>query len=382
LYPHFFPWVPPDPLAFSLKFSNFVLVKYRVFTQIIIAVSEITSLVRKNILSLKPYSCARDEFKGEAEAYLDANENPLNYPYNRYPDPLQWSVKERIAAIKGIHPGQVFLGNGSDEAIDLVFRVFCEPRQDNVVAIDPTYGMYQVSADINDVEYRKVRLKADYSLDAQRVLEATDVHTKVIFLCSPNNPTANLLDCKEMLKIVEGFAGITVIDEAYIDFSSEPSWLKILDRYPRLIVLQTFSKAWGLAGVRLGMAFASEEIIGLYNKVKYPYNINVLTQRLVLDELEQVDRKAEWVNMLLKERSRLIEALKQLDMVEEVYPTDANFILVKVPDANALYYYLVDKSIIVRNRNTVALCEGCLRITVGVESENELLLKALGEYSA
>ncbi len=344
--------------------------------------SEITSLVRKNILSLKPYSCARDEFKGEAEAYLDANENPLNYPYNRYPDPLQWSVKERIAAIKGVHSGQVFLGNGSDEAIDLVFRVFCEPRQDNVVAIDPTYGMYQVSADINDVEYRKVRLNADYSLDAQRLFDAIDAHTKVIFLCSPNNPTANLLNREEMLKIVEGFAGITVIDEAYIDFSSEPSWLKILDRYPRLIVLQTFSKAWGLAGVRLGMAFASEEIIGLYNKVKYPYNINVLTQRLVLDELEQVDRKAEWVNMLLKERYRLIGALKQLEMVEEVYPTDANFLLVKVADANAVYHYLVDKSIIVRNRNTVALCEGCLRITVGVESENELLLKALGEYSA
>lgn len=344
--------------------------------------SEITSLVRKNILSLKPYSCARDEFKGEAEAYLDANENPLNYPYNRYPDPLQWSVKERIAAIKGVHSGQVFLGNGSDEAIDLVFRVFCEPRQDNVVAIDPTYGMYQVSADINDVEYRKVRLNADYSLDAQRLLDAIDAHTKVIFLCSPNNPTANLLNREEMLKIVEGFAGITVIDEAYIDFSSEPSWLKMLDRYPRLIVLQTFSKAWGLAGVRLGMAFASEEIIGLYNKVKYPYNINVLTQRLVLDELEQVDRKAEWVNMLLKERSRLIGALKQLEMVEVVYPTDANFLLVKVADANALYHYLVDKSIIVRNRNTVALCEGCLRITVGVESENELLLKALGEYTA
>jgi len=345
-------------------------------------VSEITSLVRKNILSLKPYSCARDEFKGEAEAYLDANENPLNYPYNRYPDPLQWSVKERIAAIKGIHPRQVFLGNGSDEAIDLVFRVFCEPRQDNVVAIDPTYGMYQVSADINDVEYRKVSLNADYSLDAQRVFDATDVHTKVIFLCSPNNPTANLLNRKELLKIVDGFAGITVIDEAYIDFSSEPSWLKVLDRYPRLIVLQTFSKAWGLAGVRLGMAFASEEIIGLYNKVKYPYNINVLTQRLVLDELEQDDRKAEWVSLLLKERTRLIEALKQFDMVEKVFPTDANFILVKVPDANAVYRYLVDQSIIVRNRNTVSLCEGCLRITVGVESENELLLKALTAYKA
>jgi len=354
----------------------------RILTQIIIAVSEITPLVRQNILSLKPYSCARDEFKGEAEAYLDANENPLNYPYNRYPDPLQWTVKERIAAIKGIHPGQVFLGNGSDEAIDLVFRVFCEPRQDNVVAIDPTYGMYQVSADINDVEYRKVRLNADYSLDAQRVLDAADENTKAIFLCSPNNPTANLLNRKEMLKIVHGFKGITVIDEAYIDFSSEPSWLNELQKYPRLIVLQTFSKAWGLAGVRLGMAFASEEIIDLYNKVKYPYNINMLTQRLVLDELEQADRKAEWVSLLLKERKRLIDSLSKMELVQEVFPTDANFVLVRVADANAVYRYLVTKSIIVRNRNTVTLCEGCLRITVGVETENDLLLKALEEYTA
>ena len=333
-------------------------------------------------MSLKPYSCARDEFKGEAEAYLDANENPLNYPYNRYPDPLQWSVKERIAAIKGVHSGQVFLGNGSDEAIDLVFRVFCEPRQDNVVAIDPTYGMYQVSADINDVEYRKVHLNADYSLDAQRVLDATDANTKAVFLCSPNNPTANLLNRKEILKIVEGFAGITVIDEAYIDFSSEPSWLTVLQKHPRLIVLQTFSKAWGLAGVRLGMAFASEEIIDLYNKVKYPYNINVLTQRLVLDELEQADRKAEWVSLLLQERARLVNCLSKMELVQMVFPTDANFILVKVADANAVYRYLVTKSIIVRNRNTVSLCEGCLRITVGVASENDLLLRALDEYSA
>ena len=316
-------------------------------------------------MSLKPYSCARDEFKGEAEAYLDANENPLNYPYNRYPDPLQWSVKERIAAIKGVHSGQVFLGNGSDEAIDLVFRVFCEPRQDNVVAIDPTYGMYQVSADINDVEYRKVHLNADYSLDAQRVLDATDANTKAVFLCSPNNPTANLLNRKEML-----------------NFSSEPSWLTVLQKHPRLIVLQTFSKAWGLAGVRLGMAFASEEIIDLYNKVKYPYNINVLTQRLVLDELEQADRKAEWVSLLLQERARLVNCLSKMELVQMVFPTDANFILVKVADANAVYRYLVTKSIIVRNRNTVSLCEGCLRITVGVASENDLLLRALDEYSA
>lgn len=344
--------------------------------------SEIALLVRPNILSLKPYSCARDEFKGEAEAYLDANENPLNHPYNRYPDPLQWPVKDSIAHIKDKRPGQIFLGNGSDEAIDLVFRIFCEPRIDNVVAIDPTYGMYQVSADINDVEYRKVRLNADFSLDAQRVLDTADEHTKAIFLCSPNNPTANLLNRREMLKIVGDFHGITVIDEAYVDFSSEPSWLKVLDEFPRLIVLQTFSKAWGLAGVRLGMAFASEEIISLYNKVKYPYNINVLTQRLVLDELELTARKADWVALLLRERSRLIEALRAMPLVERIYPSDANFLLVKVPDANAVYRYLVDKSIIVRNRNTVTLCEGCLRVTVGMSAENDLLLSALEEYKS
>ena len=265
-------------------------------------------------MSLKPYSCARDEFKGEAEAYLDANENPLNYPYNRYPDPLQWKVKERVAAIKGVHPEQVFLGNGSDEAIDLIFRVFCEPKVDNVVAIDPTYGMYQVSADINDVEYRKVHLNADFSLDAERLLAAVDTHTKAIFLCSPNNPSANLLNRMEVLKIVETFEGITVIDEAYIDFSSEKSWLEVLNNYPKLIVLQTFSKAWGLAGVRLGMAFASSEIISLYNKVKYPYNINILTQQLVMEQLQQVERKAEWVNSLLQQRKYLIERLQALPL--------------------------------------------------------------------
>jgi len=331
-------------------------------------------------LSLKPYSCARDEFKGEAEAYLDANENPLNYPYNRYPDPLQWKVKERVAAIKGVHPEQVFLGNGSDEAIDLIFRVFCEPKVDNVVAIDPTYGMYQVSADINDVEYRKVHLNADFSLDAERLLAAVDTHTKAIFLCSPNNPSANLLNRMEVLKIVETFEGITVIDEAYIDFSSEKSWLEVLNNYPKLIVLQTFSKAWGLAGVRLGMAFASSEIISLYNKVKYPYNINILTQQLVMEQLQQVERKAEWVNSLLQQRKRLIECLQALPLVQTIYATDANFILVKVPDANAVYHYLVTKGIIVRNRNAVTLCEGCLRITVGTEAENNLLLSAIEEY--
>jgi len=332
-------------------------------------------------LSLKPYSCARDEFKGEAEAYLDANENPLNSPYNRYPDPLQLEVKKRIAAIKGVHPEQIFLGNGSDEAIDLIFRVFCEPKIDNVVAIDPTYGMYQVSADINDVEYRKVRLNNDFSLDAARVLAAVDTHTKAVFLCSPNNPTANLLNREQILKIVNGFNGLTIIDEAYIDFSSEKSWLDVLNEYPKLIILQTFSKAWGLAGVRLGMAFASPEIIQLYNKVKYPYNINVLTQQLVMSQLTQAERKTGWVKLLINERTRIIERFGQISLIQAIYPTDANFVLVKVPDANAVYQFLVAKGIIVRNRNTVTLCEGCLRITVGIESENELLLSAIEQFS-
>jgi histidinol-phosphate aminotransferase len=344
-------------------------------------VSEITSLVRRNILSLKPYSCARDEFKGEARAYLDANENPLNHPYNRYPDPLQLDVKEKVAAIKGVSADCIFLGNGSDEAIDLIFRVFCEPGRDNVVAINPTYGMYQVSADINDVEYRKVPLNDDFTLDAGRVLAACDEHTKAVFLCSPNNPSANLLDRAEMLKIVTAFGGITVIDEAYVDFSPEDSWLAVLADYPKLIVLQTFSKAWGLAGIRLGMAFASPEITGLFNKVKYPYNINILTQQLVLDQLQQNDRKTLWVKMLIDERERMTQLLSHLPVVNRVCHSDANFLLVEVPDADALYRYLVHESIIVRNRNNVALCGGCLRITVGTSAENDLLLEALRKFT-
>jgi histidinol-phosphate aminotransferase len=339
--------------------------------------SDLTSLVRKNILSLKPYSCARDEFQGEASAFLDANENPFNNPYNRYPDPLQWKLKESITAKKKVPATHIFLGNGSDEAIDLVFRVFCEPSQDNVVAIAPTYGMYQVSADINHVEYRKVHLNDDFSLNANRLLNAVDEHTKVIFLCSPNNPSGNLLDRHEVLHVLENFGGIVVIDEAYVDFSPEDSWLTHLTRFPNLIVLQTFSKAWGLAGVRLGMAFASPEIILLFNKVKYPYNVNILTQELVLEHLQYESRKRSWVNLLLKERERLVIELRQISYVKTIYPSAANFVLVKVKDANAIYNYLVDLSIIVRNRNNVVLCEGCLRITVGTPDENNLLIKAL-----
>ncbi|MBB3186401.1 histidinol-phosphate transaminase [Microbacter margulisiae] len=343
--------------------------------------ADLTSLVRKNILALKPYSCARDEFHGEASAFLDANENPFNNPYNRYPDPLQWKLKESITAKKKVPSTHVFLGNGSDEAIDLVFRVFCEPAQDNVVAIAPTYGMYEVSADINQIEYRKVHLNDDFTLNAKKLLAATDDHTKVIFLCSPNNPSGNLLDRHEVLHVLENFGGIVVIDEAYIDFSPETSWIEQLRHFPNLIVLQTFSKAWGLAGVRLGMAFASPEIILLFNKVKYPYNVNILTQDLVLEHLQFESRKRAWVELLLKERERLISDLLKIAYVKTIYPSSANFVLVKVHDANAVYSYLVEKSIVVRNRTNVILCEGCLRITVGSPDENNLLIKVLKTYN-
>ena len=336
-------------------------------------------LVRSNIYSLKPYSCARDEFKGEASVYLDANENPMNAPYNRYPDPLQWKLKEKIAKIKHVRPGQIMLGNGSDEPIDLVLRIFCEPKEDNVVAIEPTYGMYKVCADINDIEYRKAFLNEDFTLDADRVLAAVNEKTKLIFLCSPNNPTGNLLNRTEILKIIENFGGIVVIDEAYIDFSSEKSWLEELSNHPNIIVLQTFSKAWGLASVRCGMAFASEEIISYFNKVKYPYNLNLLTQNFVSEQLDHEERKNEWVKMLLEQRAKLEKDLKKLPFVEKVYPTDANFILVKVPDANGIYQYLTNKGVIVRNRNTVSLCRGGLRITVGTLKENQTLIAELQE---
>jgi len=340
----------------------------------------VESLVRKNIRNLKPYSCARSEFKGEASVFLDANENPLNYPYNRYPDPMQWELKQKISQIKKVRPEQIMLGNGSDEPIDLVIRIFCEPKQDNIVAIDPTYGMYQVCADVNNVEYRKVLLNTDYSLDSDTLLKAVDERTKVIFLCSPNNPTGNLLNRTEMLKVIHNFHGVVVIDEAYIDFSSEKSWLADLDSYPNVIVFQTFSKAWGLASLRCGMAFASEEIISYFNKVKYPYNVNILTQNFVKEQLEEEARKNDWVKMILEQRIYLVEALKRLPLVEKVYPTDANFLLVKVPDANAVYNYLVDKGIIVRNRNSISLCLGCLRITVGTKDENKILLDELIKY--
>lgn len=334
-------------------------------------------LVRKNVWNMKAYSSARDEFKGEASVFLDANENPLNDKYNRYPDPLQWALKEKISKVKEIQPEKIFLGNGSDEPIDLVIRIFCEPRIDNIMAIDPTYGMYQVCADVNDVEYRKVLLNSNFDLDAGTLLEKADENTKLIFLCSPNNPTGNLLNRKEIEKVLNSFSGIVIVDEAYIDFASEKTWLNDLQKYPNLIVLQTFSKAWGLAAVRLGMAFASPEIIKLFNKVKYPYNVNILTQNFVNGELDKLELRKEWIQILLKGRDYLNEELLKLPFVEKIYPTDSNFILVRVTDANGLYKHLADKGVIVRNRNSVSLCAGCLRITVGTDEENKILIETL-----
>ncbi|MDR2037950.1 MAG: histidinol-phosphate transaminase [Bacteroidales bacterium] len=333
--------------------------------------------VRPNIWNLKPYSTARNEFVGEASVYLDANENPYSETLNRYPDPLQWKVKEMIAQIKGVHKEQIFLGNGSDEPIDLVYRVFCEPAIDNVVAIDPTYGMYQVAAGINNVAYRKVLLDDHFNFTAESLLKAADKHTKLIFLCSPNNPTGNDLNRDEIVKLIRSFEGVVVLDEAYIDFSLQPSFLAELSLFPNLIVLQTFSKAWGSAAARLGMAFADPEIIRIMNKVKYPYNINQLTQDYALDMLSKATRVENWVKALTQERSRLQEQLLMLPCIEKLYPTNANFILAKVPDANALYRSLVEKGIIVRNRNTISLCANCLRITVGTSTENEALIEAL-----
>jgi histidinol-phosphate aminotransferase len=336
-------------------------------------------LVRKNIYHLKPYSSARGEFQGMASVHLDANESPYNQDFNRYPDPLQRLLKQKIAELKKVRPTQIMVANGSDEAIDLVFRVFCEPKEDNVVAMEPTYGMYKVAANINNVEYRPVLLEENFRLNASKLLSAMDIHTKAIFLCSPNNPTGNLMNREEMLEIVQNFKGIIVIDEAYVDFSSEPTWLRDLDKYENLIVLHTFSKAWGLASLRCGLAFASEKIIDFFNKVKYPYNVNALTQNKVLDELNYGNRKNAWVEMILEEREPLAEALKILPIVEKVHHSDANFILLKMKDADKTYHFLTKRGIIVRNRNKIPLCDNCLRVTVGTSDENRALINALKE---
>ncbi|MBS2211586.1 histidinol-phosphate transaminase [Carboxylicivirga mesophila] len=340
----------------------------------------LNQLLRSNIKNLKPYSSARDEYTGEAAVFLDANENPYNQPYNRYPDPYQRKVKEKIAALKGIDAAQIFLGNGSDEPIDLLFRAFCEPGVDNVVSIDPTYGMYQVAADINNVEVRKVLLTKEFELDTDGLLADCDDRTKLLFICSPNNPTGNCLAEADIQRLVSEFEGIVVLDEAYIDFALEKSWLSKLGANPNLVILQTFSKAWGMAGIRLGMAFAAPELIKVLSNIKYPYNINILTQEKALELLERVDEKQKWVELLLKERTYLKEVLLQLNFVKKVYPSDANYLLVRVDDARGVYDYLVQKQIIIRDRSSVALCAGCLRITVGTPEENKQLTEALNMY--
>ncbi len=338
-------------------------------------------LTRPNIWALKPYSSARDEYSGnEAKVFLDANENPYNNPLNRYPDPLQRDLKARLAQIKGVAKENIFLGNGSDEAIDLAYRCFTRPGTDNVVAIEPTYGMYKVCADINDIEYRPVLLDQDFQIKSDELLRACDKHTKLIWLCSPNNPTGNNLNRNEIVKTIECFDGLVIVDEAYSDFSQERPLRLEIDKYPNLIVLNTFSKAWGCAAIRLGMAFADKKIIDIFNKVKYPYNVNALTQKNALEALAEPYEVDKWIKIILLERSRMIDAFKLLPSCEKVYPTDANFFLAKMHDAQTIYDYLKSNGIIVRNRTHVNLCDDCLRITIGSKTENNELLAALRQY--
>lgn len=340
------------------------------------------TVVRPNILALAPYSCARDEFKGEASVYLDANESPYNNGVNRYPDPLQPEVKRLLAPLKGVRQEQIFLGNGSDEAIDLIYRIFCQPRVDNVVAISPSYGMYQVCADVNDIEYRAVPLTADFQLDRHALVDRVDARTKVIWICSPNNPTGNAFALEEIEWFLQKFPNkIVVVDEAYIDFSSKPSLLTVLDKYENLIVMQTLSKAWGQAAIRCGIAYASPEIIAFFNKVKYPYNVNLLTQQQAVKVLSNPEKQRRQVEEILAQRDVLRELLSMLPCVEKIYPSDANFLLVKVADANAMYLALQQRGIIVRNRNKVQLCQGCLRITVGTPEENAALYEEMKAIS-
>ncbi|MDE5783824.1 MAG: histidinol-phosphate transaminase [Prevotella sp.] len=338
-------------------------------------------LTRPNIWNLAPYSCARNEFSGTtATVFLDANENPYGGGYNRYPDPLQIELKKKIEQVKGIPANYTFVGNGSDEAIDLMYRCFCEPKEDNVVAIEPTYGMYKVCADVNDVEYRPVLLDEHYQITAEKLLAACDTHTKIIWICSPNNPTGNDISREEIIKVIDSFEGIVVVDEAYSDFSRQRPLRFELPRHPNMVVLNTLSKAWASAAIRLGMAFAAPAIIDIMNKVKYPYNVNLLSQQQaihVLDDPFEVDR---WIQMILQERARTIEAFKQLNICEEVFPTDANFFLARVTDAQKIYEYMVEKGIILRNRTKVQLCFNCLRITIGTRKENNELIGALRTY--
>ncbi|KUG07792.1 histidinol-phosphate transaminase [Solirubrum puertoriconensis] len=344
------------------------------------------SLIRPNIRAMKPYASARDEFQGTAQVMLDANENSLGsvgpQAFNRYPDPLQREVKAEVAKLKHVRPEQIFLGNGSDEAIDLLLRLTCVPGHDSIAILPPTYGMYEVAANLNDVAIERIPLTADFQLSAEAINKVLASEAKVVFLCSPNNPTGNLLHQEAIEQILHGFRGIVVVDEAYIDFADAPSWTTRLDEFANLVVLQTFSKAWGMAGLRLGMAFASAELIGYLNKIKPPYNISEATQQHALAGLRDAGRFEQMRQELLTGREWLQQQLPAVGIVEEVFPSDANFLLVRFrTDATAVYEYLLSKGIVVRNRTTQPGCAGCLRLTVGTPAENEQLLQALQQYA-
>lgn len=345
---------------------------------------ELDKLVRSNIKTLKPYSSAKDEYKGDAKILLDANENSLGSPltkwYNRYPDPYQQKLKEKLAFVKQIAANQIFIGNGSDECIDILFRTFCEPGKDNIIICPPTYPMYEVSANINDIAIQKAPLLSDYQLNLAHIEQLVNAHTKIIWICSPNNPTGNSLDRIEIETILNHFEGIVVVDEAYINFSKQKSFVQSLIDYPNLVVLQTLSKAWGLAGLRLGMCFANPQIIGYLNKVKAPYNINIVTQELALQALEEVGQVNDMIKLLVDMRIALAQVIASMPHVIQVFPSDTNFILVKIPKARELYEYLLSQGIIVRDRSALELCEDSLRITVGTEQENTLLVDAMYQW--
>lgn len=344
---------------------------------------DLENLVRENVRRMKAYSSARDEFKqdGREMTFLDANENPFDNGVNRYPDPQQSKLKSRLAALKGVKTFNILLGNGSDEVLDLVFRAFCEPKQSNVITLPPTYGMYKVLANLNDVEEREVLLKKNFEPDVELIFESVNNNTRIIFLCSPNNPTGNTFSEDTVLQILKKFSGLVVIDEAYIDFSGQESWLERLEDFPNLIVTQTLSKAYGLAGVRLGICYASEEIIQILNKIKPPYNVNELTQRRAEQRLQNQDSVEKEIERILEQREHLIKELPKIPFLEGIYPSDANFILAKVDDADLRYRQLLEKGVVVRNRSNQPLCENSIRFTVGTTEENELLLKALKEIS-
>ncbi|HEY5405429.1 MAG TPA: histidinol-phosphate transaminase [Ginsengibacter sp.] len=356
---------------------------------------DLNSLVRENIKSLQPYSSARTEYSGEASVFLDANENSYGSPLdnlpsplgegervrlNRYPDPLQWELKMDLSKIKGIPPQNIFIGNGSDEVIDLAFRIFCEPAKSNIITCPPTYGMYKVCANVNDVQVKQINLTEDFQLDVEKILESIDSNTRLLFLCSPNNPTGNNLKRMDIEILINNFPGIVIIDEAYINYSKQKTFLQELTEYENLIVMQTLSKAWGLAALRLGIAFASEKIIDLFNKVKPPYNINLASQQLGIKALSGIEQVNANIKITITERSLLEEQLKQFSFIQKIYPSDANFILIKTDNADELYQYLSAQKIIVRNRSKEPLCDNCIRVTVGTPNENEILIEALKKY--